>query len=161
MLLALAVLLALAGAVISGPLASAAASPRDGGCTDCARDLIGIAHDIGLNTLLARLGEQFVVVAGLLAVAWLAAQHGQGPASSVANAVLRSRGRCGGRYVRRGQSPRRGGAAAQRARRHAGLRLARGGRLRASRPLGGRGRACAARGPGPAHGGQGRGGRGG
>jgi len=71
-LLALAVLLALAGAVVSGPLASAAASPRDGGCTDCARDLIGIAHDIRLNTLLARLGEQFVVVAGLLAVAWLA-----------------------------------------------------------------------------------------
>jgi signal transduction histidine kinase len=72
-LLGLAVLLALAGAVISGPLASAAASPRDDGCTDCARDLIAVAHDVGLYTLLARLGGQFTVVAGLLAVVWLAA----------------------------------------------------------------------------------------
>jgi signal transduction histidine kinase len=72
-LLGLAVLLALAGAVISGPLAWAAASPRDIGCTDCARDLIAVAHDVGLNALLARLGGQFAVVAGLLAVVWLAA----------------------------------------------------------------------------------------
>jgi signal transduction histidine kinase len=72
-LLVLAVLLALAGAVISGPLASAAAGPRDGGCTDCARDLIAVAHDAGLNTLLTRIGGQVTVVAGLLAVGWLAA----------------------------------------------------------------------------------------
>ena len=73
MLLALAVLLALAAAVIGGPLAAAAASPRDAGCTDCARDLIAVGHDVGLNALLARLGGQFAVAAGLIAVAWLAA----------------------------------------------------------------------------------------
>jgi signal transduction histidine kinase len=71
-LLVLTVLLAAAGAVLSGPLASAAAGPQDGGCTDCARDLIAVAHDVGLNSLLARLGGQSVVVAGLLAVVWLA-----------------------------------------------------------------------------------------
>ena len=72
-LLALAVLLAVAGAVISGPLVAAAASPRDAGCTDCARDLIALDHDVALNALLARLGGQFAIAAGLIAVAWLAA----------------------------------------------------------------------------------------
>jgi signal transduction histidine kinase len=71
-LLVLAVLLALGAAVISGPLASAVASPRDGGCTDCARDLIAVAHDIDLNTRLTRLGGQVAAVAGLLAAGWLA-----------------------------------------------------------------------------------------
>ena len=66
-------LLALAGAVISGPLAAAAASPRDAGCTDCARDLIALDHDVALNALLARTGGQLAIAAGLLAVAWLAA----------------------------------------------------------------------------------------
>jgi signal transduction histidine kinase len=72
-LLALAVLFALAAAVISGPLAAATASPTDAGCTDCARDLIAVAHNVGLNALLVRLGGQFAVVAGLIAVVWLAA----------------------------------------------------------------------------------------
>jgi signal transduction histidine kinase len=71
-LLALAVLLALGAAVISGPLASAAASPRDGGCTDCAQDLIAVAHDIGLSTRLTQLGAQAAAAAGLLAAGWLA-----------------------------------------------------------------------------------------
>jgi signal transduction histidine kinase len=71
-LLALAVLIALAAAVAGGPLASTAAGPRDAGCTDCGRDLIGLAHDVGLNILLTRLGAQFAVVAGSLAVVWLA-----------------------------------------------------------------------------------------
>jgi signal transduction histidine kinase len=71
-LLALAVLLALAAAVISGPLAAAAASPRDAGCTDCAQDLIAVAHDVALNALLARLGGQFAVASGVIAVGWLA-----------------------------------------------------------------------------------------
>src|SRR6516162_8163760 len=47
-LLTLAVLLALAGAIIGGPLAWAAASYRDIGCTDCPRDLIALAHDVSL-----------------------------------------------------------------------------------------------------------------
>ena len=72
-LLALAVLLALTGAVVSGPLASAAAGPADSGCTDCAADLIAVTHDAGLNALLTRFGEQFAAVAGLLAVVWLVA----------------------------------------------------------------------------------------
>jgi signal transduction histidine kinase len=72
-LLALAVLLALAGAVASGPLAAAAASPRDAGCTDCARDLIALTHDSALNALLTRLGGQLVIAAGLTAAGWLAA----------------------------------------------------------------------------------------
>jgi signal transduction histidine kinase len=72
-LFALAVLLALAGAITGGLLAAAAASPRDIGCTDCPRDLIALAHDGALNTLLARLGWQFAIAAGLIAVAWLAA----------------------------------------------------------------------------------------
>jgi signal transduction histidine kinase len=73
LLLALAVLLALAAAVTSGPLAAAAASPRDAGCTDCARDLIAVAHDVALNTAFARLGGQLAIAAGLAAVAWLVA----------------------------------------------------------------------------------------
>jgi signal transduction histidine kinase len=72
-LLALAVMLALAGAVVSGPVAAAAASPGDAGCTDCARDLIALAHDVALNARLGRLGGQFAIAAGVCAVAWLAA----------------------------------------------------------------------------------------
>ena len=72
-LLPLAVGLAAAGAVIGGPLAAAAASSRDAGCTDCARDLIALAHDVALNALLARLAGQLAVAAGVTAIAWLAA----------------------------------------------------------------------------------------
>ena len=72
-LLTLAVLLALAGAVIGGPLAAAAAGPRDYGCSDCPRDLVALAHDGTLNALLVRLGWQFAIAAGLIAAAWLAA----------------------------------------------------------------------------------------
>ena len=72
-LLASAVLFALAGAVSSGPLAAAAASPRAVGCTDCPRDLIALADDAGLNAQLTRLGAQLSVAAGLTAVVWLAA----------------------------------------------------------------------------------------
>jgi signal transduction histidine kinase len=70
--LGLAVLLALTAAVLTGPLAAAAASPRDAGCTDCARDLIAVAHNVALSALLTRRGGQFAVAAGLAAVAWLA-----------------------------------------------------------------------------------------
>ena len=73
LLLALSVLLAVAGAVIGGPLAASAANPRDVGCTDCARDLIALAHNVALNALFARLAGQFAVAAGVIAVAWLAA----------------------------------------------------------------------------------------
>jgi signal transduction histidine kinase len=70
--LGLAVLLALTAAVLTGPLAAAAASPRDAGCTDCARDLIAVAHNVALSALLTRRGGQFAVAAGLAAIAWLA-----------------------------------------------------------------------------------------
>jgi signal transduction histidine kinase len=71
-LLAIAVLLALAAAVLSGPLAAVAASPRDAGCTDCPRDLIAAAHDVALNARLTRLGGQLAAAAALTAAAWLA-----------------------------------------------------------------------------------------
>jgi signal transduction histidine kinase len=67
------VLLAVAAAVLSGPLPAAAASPRDAGCTDCARDLIAASHDVVLNARLTRLGGQLAIAAGLGTVAWLAA----------------------------------------------------------------------------------------
>ncbi len=72
-LLVLAVLLALASALLSGPLAAAAASPRDAGCTDCPRDLVALGHDVALSALLARIGGLLAVAAGLTAIAWLAA----------------------------------------------------------------------------------------
>jgi len=71
-LLATAVLLGLAGAVLGGPLAAAAASPRDAACTDCPQDLIAVAHNVALSTRLARLGGLFAIGAALAAVAWLA-----------------------------------------------------------------------------------------
>ena len=71
-LLATAVLLGAVAAVLTGPLVSAAASPRDAGCTDCPRDLIAVAHDAALGTGLARLGGLIAVGAALAAVAWLA-----------------------------------------------------------------------------------------
>jgi signal transduction histidine kinase len=71
-LLAAAVLLGAAAAVLTGPLASAAASPRDAGCTDCPRDLIAVAHDVPLGTGLARLGGLIAIGAALSAAAWLA-----------------------------------------------------------------------------------------
>jgi signal transduction histidine kinase len=71
-LLATAVLLGVAAAVLTGPLAAAVASPRDAGCTDCPRDLIAVAHDGALSTALARLGGLIAIGAALSAVAWLA-----------------------------------------------------------------------------------------
>jgi signal transduction histidine kinase len=59
-------------AALTGPLASAAASPRDAGCTDCPRDLIAVAHDAALSTGLTRLGGLIVIGAALSAAAWLA-----------------------------------------------------------------------------------------
>jgi signal transduction histidine kinase len=71
-LLATAVLLGSVAAVLTGPLVSAAASPRDAGCTDCPRDLIAAAHDVALGTGLARLGGLIAIGAALSAAAWLA-----------------------------------------------------------------------------------------
>ena len=71
-LLATAVLLGAVAAVLTGPLVSAAASPRDAGCTDCPRDLIAAAHDVALGTGLARLGGLIAIGAALSAAAWLA-----------------------------------------------------------------------------------------
>ena len=71
-LLATAVLLGAAAAALTGPLASAAASPRDAGCTDCPRDLIAVAHDMALSTGLTRLGGLIAIGAALSAAAWLA-----------------------------------------------------------------------------------------
>ena len=71
-LLATAVLLSAAAAVLTGPLVSAAASPRDAGCTDCPRDLIAVAHDAALGTGLTRLGGLIAIGAALSAIAWLA-----------------------------------------------------------------------------------------
>ena len=71
-LLATAVLLGAVAAVLTGPLVSAAASPRDAGCTDCPRDLIAAAHDVSLGTGLARLGGLIAIGAALSAAAWLA-----------------------------------------------------------------------------------------
>jgi signal transduction histidine kinase len=71
-LLATAVLLGAVAAVLTGPLVSAAASPRDAGCTDCPRDLIAVAHDMALGTGLARLGGLIAIGAALSAAAWLA-----------------------------------------------------------------------------------------
>ena len=92
----------MAGAVISGPMAAAAASPRDGGCTDCARDLIALAHDLALNALLARLGGQFAIAAGVIAVAWLAVSMVRARRRRTPLSFDRC-GRCGGRGVRRGR----------------------------------------------------------
>jgi signal transduction histidine kinase len=72
-LLALAVLCGLAGALLSGPLAATAASPRDVGCTDCPADLIAAVHDVPLNARLTQVGGLLAVAAALIAVAWLAA----------------------------------------------------------------------------------------
>ena len=72
-LFVLAMLLAVAAALLSGPLAAAAASPRDAGCTDCPPDLVALGHDVALNALLARIGSLLAVAAGLAAIAWLAA----------------------------------------------------------------------------------------
>ena len=71
-LLATAVLLGVAAAVLTGPLAAAAASPRDAGCTDCPRDLTAVAHDGALGTGLTRLGGLIAIGAALSAAAWLA-----------------------------------------------------------------------------------------
>ena len=71
-LLGMAVLLGAVAAVFAGPLASAAASPRDAGCTDCPRDLIAVAHDVTLGTGLTRLGGLIAIGAALAAAAWLA-----------------------------------------------------------------------------------------
>jgi signal transduction histidine kinase len=70
-LLATAVLLGAVAAVLIGPLVSAAASPRDAGCTDCPSDLIAAAHDVALATGLARLGGLIAIGAALSATAWL------------------------------------------------------------------------------------------
>ena len=71
-LLATAVLLGATAATLTGPLASAVASPRDAGCTDCPRDLIAVAHDMALSTGLTRLGGLIAIGAALSAAAWLA-----------------------------------------------------------------------------------------
>jgi signal transduction histidine kinase len=89
-LLGLAVLLASMAAVISGPVAAAAASPRDAGCTACPQDLIAVAHDVSLDTLLTRTGEMLAVAAGLAAVGWLMVTTLSSPryqASSMSSAV--------------------------------------------------------------------------
>jgi signal transduction histidine kinase len=71
-LLSLAALLGTTGAVLSGPLTAAWASPRDAGCTGCPRDLIAIAHDVALSARLTQLGGRLVVAAALTTAAWLA-----------------------------------------------------------------------------------------
>jgi signal transduction histidine kinase len=71
-LLATAVLLGATAAALTGPLASAAASPRDAGCTDCPRDLIAVAHDVALSTGLTRFGGLIAIGTALSAAAWLA-----------------------------------------------------------------------------------------
>jgi len=71
-LLATAVLLGVTAAALTGPLVSAAASPRDAGCTDCPRDLIAVAHDTALGAGLTRLGGLIAIGAALSAAAWLA-----------------------------------------------------------------------------------------
>jgi len=72
-LLALATVLGLAGAITGGPLAAVAASPRDLGCTDCPRDLIALTHDVVLNARLAEFGGLFAAGGALAATVWLGA----------------------------------------------------------------------------------------
>lgn len=73
-LLALGVVLALAAAVLTGPAAAAAASPREAGCDDCPPDLIAAAHNEALSAELTRHGGQLAIAAGLAATLWLAAR---------------------------------------------------------------------------------------
>ena len=70
----LALVLAAAAALLAGPAAAAAAAPRDGGCADCAADLVAVRHDVALSSLLAERGEQLSIAAGVMAAAWLAAR---------------------------------------------------------------------------------------
>jgi signal transduction histidine kinase len=70
----LALVLAAAAALLSGPAAAAAAAPRDGGCADCAADLVAVRHDVALSSLLAERGEQLSIAAGVIAAAWLVAR---------------------------------------------------------------------------------------
>jgi signal transduction histidine kinase len=71
-LLAAAVLLGVVATILTGPLAAAAASPRDAGCTDCPRDLIAAAHNVALSARVTRLGGLFAIGAALAAAGWLA-----------------------------------------------------------------------------------------
>jgi signal transduction histidine kinase len=71
---ALAIVFAAAAALLAGPVAAATASPRDGGCADCAADLLAGRHDVALNSLLAERGAQLSIAAAVLAAAWLAAR---------------------------------------------------------------------------------------
>jgi signal transduction histidine kinase len=71
-LLTTAVLLGVVAAILTGPLAATAASPRDAGCTDCPRDLIAAAHNVALSTRVTRLGGLFAIGAALAAAGWLA-----------------------------------------------------------------------------------------
>ena len=69
-----AIVLGVAAALLAGPVAAATASPRDGGCADCAADLIAVRHDVALNSLLAERGDQLSIAAAVLAAGWLAAR---------------------------------------------------------------------------------------
>lgn len=60
--------LASVGAVLSGPLTAAAASPRDAGCTSCPADLIALGSNAELADTVMRSGGWFTVAAGCLAV---------------------------------------------------------------------------------------------
>ena len=68
----LAIVFGAAAALLAGPVAAAAASPRDGGCADCAADLVAVRHDVALSSLLAERGDQLSIAAAVLAAGWLA-----------------------------------------------------------------------------------------
>jgi signal transduction histidine kinase len=71
------VLAAAATAVVGGPLAAATASPTDEGCTDCARDLIAVSHNVARSAQLTRLGNQLAVATGVMVVVALIAVTGK------------------------------------------------------------------------------------